>query len=139
MELLFEALIQIIGEFVLQILFQALAELGFHSLKDTLKKESRNPILSTIGFFLWGAMAGGISLLIFPHSFVASKSVRLLNLAVTPLACGEVMRQVGKLRERRGQSLVGLDRFFYAFAFALAMSLIRYFFAKAPSETILIP
>jgi hypothetical protein len=40
------------------------------------------------------------------------------------------MRLIGKLRERRGQTLVGLDRFFYAFTFALAMTLVRFTFAK---------
>ena len=43
------------------------------------------------------------------------------------------MRQIGKLRERRGQNLVKLDRFFYAFAFALAMALVRYFLTKGPA------
>ena len=129
MEFLLEALFQIIGEFILQVLFEATAEFGFHSLKETFKA-SGNPLLSTVGFFLWGLLAGGISLLIFPRSFVSDHALRLLNLAVTPLATGEVMRQIGNLRERRGQSLVGLDRFGYAFAFAFAMALVRFLFAK---------
>jgi hypothetical protein len=132
MEFLLEALFQIVGEFLLQILFEAVAELGFHGLKETFKK-SGNPVFSTIGFFVWGLIAGGISLLVFPHSFIGSRKLRLLNLVVTPLLVGEVMRQIGKLRERRGQSLVKLDRFFYAFAFALAMALIRYFMTKSPA------
>jgi hypothetical protein len=63
MEFLLEALFQIVGEFLLQVLFEAIAELGFYSLKETIKK-SGNPLLSTIGFFLWGLLAGGISLLL---------------------------------------------------------------------------
>lgn len=132
MEFLLEALFQIVGEFLLQILFEAVAELGFHGFKETFKK-SGNPVFSTIGFFVWGLIAGGISLLVFPHSFIRSRGLRLLNLIVTPLLVGEAMRQIGKLRERRGQSLVKLDRFFYAFAFALAMALIRYFTTKNPT------
>src|SRR3569833_1389644 len=131
MEFLLEALFQIVGEFVLQILFEAVAELGFHSLKETFKK-SGSPAFSTIGFFLWGLAAGGISLPIFPQSFISSQKLRVLNLIVTPLVAGETMRQVGKLRERRGQTLVKLDRFFFAFAFALAMALVRYFLTKRP-------
>jgi hypothetical protein len=125
MELLFELL----AEFVLQIVFEALAEIGFHSLKNTLRNE-RNPVLSTIGFFLWGGIAGGISLWLFPHSFIASHSLRLFNLVLTPLIAGLLMMQAGKVRERRGHDLVGLDRFGYAFAFAFAMALIRLIFTK---------
>ena len=131
MEFLLEALFQIVGEFLLQILFEAVAELGFHSLKEAFKKP-RSPIFAGIGFFLWGLLAGGISLLVFPRSFISSRELRVLNLIVTPLVAGETMRQIGKLRERRGQTLVKLDRFFYAFAFALAMALIRYFLTKNP-------
>ncbi len=40
------------------------------------------------------------------------------------------MRQIGRLRDRCGQTLVGLDRFGYAFSFALAMALVRFIFAK---------
>ena len=131
MEFLLEALFQFVGEILLQILFEAIAEFGFHSVKETLKRP-KNPFVATAGFFLWGALAGGISLLIFPLSFIASTHLRLLNLLVTPIAAGGIMGLLGKLRQRRGQVLVGLDRFFYAFAFALAMALVRYFLAKGP-------
>jgi hypothetical protein len=42
------------------------------------------------------------------------------------------MMQVGKLRERHSQILVGLDRFGYAFTFALAMALVRFVWTKNP-------
>jgi|KBSSwiStaDraftv2_1062776.scaffolds.fasta_scaffold1140798_2 hypothetical protein len=129
MEFLLEALFQFVGELVLQVLFEAVAELGFHSLKETFRRPG-NPVLSAIGFFLWGLMAGGISLLFLPRSFITNQSLRILNLAVTPLAAGGIMMLIGKLRERRGQDLVGLDRFGYAVAFAFAMALVRYTFAR---------
>jgi len=129
MEFLLEALFQFVGEFILQVLFEAVAELGFHSLKERFRRP-QNPILSTIGFFLWGLLAGGISLFLLPRSFIANQGLRILNLAVTPWAAGGVMMLIGRLRERRGQSLVGLDRFAYAFTFALGMAPIRFIFAR---------
>src|SRR6185312_17550550 len=93
---------------------------------------TRKPDLFNHRVFPLGLIAGAVSLLVFPRSFIASRELRLLNLIVTPLVAGETMRQIGKLRERRGQTLVKLDRFFYAFAFALAMALVRYFLTKVP-------
>jgi hypothetical protein len=129
MEFLLEALLQFVGELVLQVLFEAAAELGFHSLKETFRRPG-NPVLSAIGFFLWGLLAGGISLLLMPRSFIANPGLRVLNLVITPLAAGGIMMLIGKLRERRGQILVSLDRFGYAYIFAFAMAAVRYAFAK---------
>ena len=129
MEFLLEVLLQIFGEVAVQILFEALAELGFRSLKETFQR-SGDPVFSTIGFFLWGLLAGGISLLLLPRSFITGHNLRVLNLIITPLVAGGVMMLIGKLRAGRGQTLVGLDRFGYAFAFALAMALVRFAFAK---------
>lgn len=128
MEFIFELLFQILGELLLQTILEALFELGLHSLSDTLKKR-KNPSLSTIGFVLWGAMAGGISLLILPTSPITEPWLRKVNLVATPLFAGALMTIVGRVRSRRGQDLVRLDRFGYAFVFAFSMALVRFFWA----------
>jgi len=125
MEFIFEIIFQILGEILLQLGFEALAELGVHSLANTAKRP-KNPVLSTIGFLLWGAIAGGISLLIFPTSPISNLVFRKINVLVTPVAVGGVMMLIGRLRDKRGQDLVRLDRFGYAFVFALAMAIVRY-------------
>jgi hypothetical protein len=120
-------------EFILQFLgealIQGLLELGFRSLADVFGKR-RNPLLSTIGSCLWGAMAGGISLLIVPNAFIDGRHLRLLNLFLTPVAVGVMMALLGRLRARKGAPLVQLDHFGYAFTFAFAMALVRFFGAK---------
>lgn len=125
MEFIFEIVLQILGEIIVQAGFEVVAELGFHSLEDTFKKP-KNPVLSTIGFVLWGVMAGGISLLIIPKSLISNHAFREVNLFLTPLAVSGVMMLVGWWRGRRGQALVKLDRFGYAFVFAFAMASVRY-------------
>lgn len=125
MEALFEIVFQFAGEILLQMAMQCLAELGAHSLHDTIKT-TRNPILSTIGFALWGALLGAISLLIFSRSPIADIHVREINLLVTPLIAGATTALIGRARARRGQDLVRLDRFGYAFVFALAMAIVRF-------------
>ncbi|MBX9884112.1 MAG: hypothetical protein K2X68_03980 [Novosphingobium sp.] len=129
MEFIFEILFQFLGEAALQVGIELLFEIGVHSMADTMLKP-RNPVLSTIGFLLWGALAGGLSLLVLPHSVIANPLLRQCNVLVTPLAVGTVMTLVGRQRDRKGQTLVRLDKFGYAFTFAFAMTLVRYFFAK---------
>jgi hypothetical protein len=124
-----EFLFEILWELLLQILFQVIADIGAECLKDTFAK-SKSPILSMIGFFLWGSLAGLISLWPFPHSFIASHIMRFLNLAVTPLIAGGFMALIGKYKQGHGRTLVALDKFSYAVVFAFAMALIRYDFAK---------
>jgi hypothetical protein len=129
MEFIFEILLQLFGEILLQVIFEVLAELGARSLADTLQRP-KNMVMSTIGFVLWGAMAGGLSLLILPLSPISNPVVRKFNLLVTPLVAGLVMMLIGRQRSKRGQTLVGLDRFSYAFAFAFSMAIVRYIWAK---------
>ncbi len=43
-----------------------------------------------------------------------------------PTETGVAMAVIGSLRRRRGQRLVRLDRFGYAYVFALMMALARY-------------
>lgn len=125
MEFIFEIVLQFLGEILLQVGFEFLAELGAHGLADTLKKP-KNPVLSAIGFIVWGAVAGAISLLILPSSVIANPVFRQINVLVTPLVAGGVMMLIGRQRGKRGQSIVRLDRFGYAYAFALAMAVVRY-------------
>jgi len=128
MEFVFEILLQFLGELLLQVIFEALFELGLHGLADTLKRP-KNPFLSTVGFAMWGAMAGGISLLIFPASPIANPMLRKANLIATPVLAGALMTIVGQVRSKKGQALVRLDRFGYAFIFAFTMALVRFVWA----------
>jgi hypothetical protein len=132
MEFLFEFL----TELFLQILAECFAELcvrgavlSFRGILDTLQKP-RDPGLSAIGYLTWGALAGGISLWPFPALFIRNHDIRLLNLIVTPWISGGAMLLMARFRTARGQELVRLDRFGYAFSFALGMAFVRFYFAK---------
>lgn len=128
MEFVFEFIFQIVGELFLQLLFEALVELGLHGAADTVKRP-KNPVLSAVGFAIWGAIAGGISLLFFPTSHIHDPALRIANLVLTPVALGFAMMLVGRIRSKKGQSLVRLDQFGYAFTFAFAMALVRFMWA----------
>ena len=128
-ELLF-SLLAWLAEIVLQLLFEALAEFGVRALREPFEPVRQvSPWLAGLGYTVYGAAAGGLSLLVFPLAFLSSPWARIANLAVTPLLAGATMSLLGAWRRRRGQDLVRLDRFSYGVLFALSMALVRYVFA----------
>ena len=124
MEFIFELLFEIFGELLLQIVFELLAEFGWRSLQQPFK-QAPNPLLAGVGYALFGAVAGGLSLWWFPNLFIGSPVGRIANVIVTPILSGAAMAALGAWRRRRDQPTVLLDRFAYAFIFAMSMALVR--------------
>jgi hypothetical protein len=71
-------------------------------------------------------MLGGLSLLVFPQSFVRSERFHGINLMITPVLCGLLMTAIGRWRARQGDPLLRIDSFVYGFLFAFAMALVRF-------------
>lgn len=122
-----EFLIEIIGELLLQACIELLGEIGLRSLAEPFRKPP-NPWLAALGYFIFGALAGGISLLVFPTHLVAEE-LRLANLVLTPIVVGLLMAALGAWRARHGQIILRIDRFSYGFLFALSLALVRFGFA----------
>lgn len=128
---IFGWLLQFLGELVMQVIIEVIAELIGHSIKTPFRRTKPiNPWLAVTGYFLFGTVAGGISLWLFPENFIHAPWLRLTNLILTPLAAGIVMSALGAWRRRKEQQLIRLDTFAYGFCFALAMTLIRFFFGQ---------
>jgi hypothetical protein len=132
-EWLFEVLFQIFGELILQFIFEALAQAGLHFFKRP-NRESANPALSFVGYAIFGAFAGWLSTLLFPHYLLRTHHARLLYLFVAPAAVGAGIAAIGSWRARRGQSGVGIDRFIFGYVFAFLFALVRFFLAKQASS-----
>lgn len=128
MEIIFEILFKFIAELLIQAVLEFLAEIGSRFLEGRLKRP-RNPLYATVGFIIVGAIVGGVSLLILPFSLIDEPFFRNINLFLTPVLLGFMMTLIGKLRQKKGQDLVRIDRFGYAFAFAFAMGLVRFVWA----------
>ena len=126
MEFIFEVIFQFLGELLLQVVFEFLAELGLRSAREVFKRPS-NPLLATIGYSLYGAIAGGLSLWWHPAHFTKTLAIRITVLILVPLLSGIAMSLLGAWRRRRDQYLINLDRFAYGYVFALAMALVRFF------------
>jgi hypothetical protein len=124
---MFEFIFEILGDFLLQVFGEAPVELRLHSLAEPFRRPP-NPWVAALGYALFGAIFGVLSLLVFPHSLVP-QSWRIVNLLVTPLAVGGVMVIMGAWRTRRGQPVLRINRFAYGSLFALSLALMRVFFA----------
>ncbi|MGZ5201321.1 MAG: hypothetical protein ACXWC4_16255 [Telluria sp.] len=128
MEEILVALLQILGEIVLQVAGEALAELGMHGLSGIFERRP-HAWLAAIGYVTLGSAVGWISALIVP-ALIASPALRVANLAITPLVAGATTSLIGSWRRRREQELVRLDRFAYGYLFALSMALVRLWLAE---------
>ncbi len=127
MDVLLEIVIQFFGEVVLQLVFEALAELGLHIVREPFKRsQPLHPWLACLGYGIFGAISGALSLWLVPSLFITSREGRLVNLFVAPVIAGTAMAGLGALRRSRGQPLVRLDSFVYGFVFALALALMRF-------------
>ncbi|MEX0641460.1 MAG: hypothetical protein WD468_02100 [Pirellulales bacterium] len=124
-----ESLFELAAELVLQLVAEVLYELGLHSLAKPFRRPA-NPWFAAFGYLLFGVIAGGLSLLLFPSHLVAGKTWQIVNLIVTPIAVGLLMSAMGAWRARRGEEVLRIDRFSYGYLFALALALIRFYFAK---------
>lgn len=130
-ELLF-TLLAWVAEILLQVLFEALAELGLRTLSEPFKpRREASPVVAALGYAIYGAAIGGVSLWFFPAPYLEAPWARIANMAVSPLAAGAVMSMMGAWRRGRGEALIRLDRFSYGVLFALSMALVRFFFAQA--------
>lgn len=124
-----EFLFEMFGEFLLQVLGEVLLELGLHSVAEPFRRKP-NPWLATIGYAIFGGIAGGLSLLLLPKHLMPAGPLRIVNLLLTPVVAGLCMALMGRWRAKRGDDLMRIDKFAYGYLFALTVALIRFYFAE---------
>lgn len=124
-----ELLFEFVGEFLLQVLVEALLEIGLHSLAEPFQRPP-NPWLAALGYALFGVAVGGLSLWVFPAHLTPPGAARIANLVLTPIALGGCMAALGAWRAKRGEPLLRIDKFSYGYLFALSFALVRFQFAQ---------
>lgn len=125
------AILEVLFEFVLQAILELLVEVGLRSAGAPFTaRESRNPVFAAIGYCLFGFILGGLSLLVFPDSFVRSERFHGVSLFISPVLAGLLMSLIGRIRKQQGKSLLRLDSFVYGFLFAFPIALIRFFYTN---------
>ena len=123
LEIFFEAAFEFAAEFVGALIWR-----GVGVVFDT--SEFKNPLLARIGYVLLGGVAGGLSLLFFPHPLVHPSPVRGLSVVISPVLAGLGMSLVGSTLRQRNRKAMQIESFGYGFAFAFGMALVRFFFTK---------
>ena len=126
MEVIFELLFEIFGEFLLQLVVQLFGDLGSNVFNSYRKRGPRRPIVSAIGHVFFGALLGGLSVLVFRHSFAHTEWMRWTALLGSPVVAGAMSLVIGTRRRDAGKDWVAFETFSYGFAFAFAFALVRF-------------
>jgi hypothetical protein len=115
------ALLDIFGEFLLQMLFEPVAE----ALSGLIKSQSESdPAVSAIRLVLVGAAAGLLSAWLFPHRLIVTRVVLPgASLVLAPLASGSAVHflESGRARVERYPSSLAMFRVGALFAFSMAL------------------
>jgi len=114
--------------FFLQFGAELLIEAGTRRTGDS--PEKCMPFIAFLGYGIMKLIAGSLSLLLFPHAFVRSSRFYGSSLVFAPIFTGLAMMGIGHLRQKRGEAVIRIDMFFYAYAFAFGMALIRLVYTK---------
>ena len=127
LEIFFEAAFEFAAEFLGALVLRGVAEVF-----DT--SEFKNPLLASVGYVFLGGVAGGLSLLFFPHPLVHPSRVPGLSVLISPVLAGLGMSLVGSTRRKRNKKAMQIESFGYGFAFAFGMALVRFFFTKTRDQ-----
>jgi hypothetical protein len=120
-EIFFEAAFEFVAESIGALILRGLAHVFSSS-------EVKNPLLAGIGYGFLGGVAGGLSLLFFPHPLVHRSHIPGLSVLLSPTLAGLGMSLVGATLRRHKKKAMQIESFGYGFAFAFGMAVIRFLF-----------
>src|SRR5438132_11763020 len=113
LELLF-AILEMFLEIFLEAAFEFAAESigalilrGVAAVFDT--SEFKNPLLAALGYVFLGGVAGGLSLLFFPHPLVHRSRIPGLSVFVSPILAGLGMYLLGSTFRQRNKQATQID------------------------------
>jgi|JI10StandDraft_1071094.scaffolds.fasta_scaffold419207_3 hypothetical protein len=131
MEAIFEVLFEIVGEFLLQVVFEALSQAGVHLVRNPDKPPPvHSAWLRAMGYCVFGAIGGGVSLIIVPHNLLPHTALRVAYLLIAPVLIGALLSAIAHWRSRRSdRPVLDIDRFGNGWLFAFTFAFIRFMFA----------
>lgn len=131
LEFLLELLAGIFFEAVFEFVADLLGALVVRAFEWSLDRaEIATPLYAFLAFLSFGAAAGFLSVLLFPHPLVHRSRIPGISLIVSPILAGAGMAWVGSAIRRRNKEPTQIESFTYGFAFALGIAVVRSFLAK---------
>jgi hypothetical protein len=129
-EAIVELVFGLIGELALELILEVLVELGFHATAERISSRARSRLFVGGAYTIFGAVLGGLSLLIFPKIEFASSVIPAVYFAVSPLFAGLSLTTVSYLINRgiRPVSWFEWDKFLSGVLFAVAYAVARVIF-----------
>ncbi len=124
LQLLFEIVVQVLGEFAFTLGWESLA----HALRGSRKA---NPVFALVGWAIIGAICGVISALIVPHRIPPTSRLTGMSLIVAPPITGVLMRAVGDRRREAGKDTTILATFWGGSMFAFSVAVARFLLIRA--------
>jgi hypothetical protein len=123
---LLSAVFGLLLEVLLELGSEALVDVLFRAGADAFKtEEPPYPVVTWFACAFLGLLAGLASVVVLPHPLFHPLKLHGISLIVAPITTGFLMSQYGAFQRRHGQSVVWIETFPYAFAFAFGMALVR--------------
>ena len=124
---MFEFIIQIILEALLEILGAALVEILVSTRRIPWVNQAATKFVTGLILFALGAFIGLVSLWVFPNAIVRSESLHGISLVITPVLTGATMVGIGWLIRWRKKPAIRLGHFAIGYVVALGMALVRFY------------
>lgn len=129
MDFLFELLIELFGGLVMEGIAELISRFAA-SVREPQAKASFVHVPRAIACELAGIAAGVISLIFARNHIISSPMLRVVNLALTPLAMAGALVAWGRFLQKRDRERTPLNHFVCAYGFAICYMLVRFFFAR---------
>src|SRR5262245_61332710 len=119
----------LVAEFLLALVNLGTTDFAIRAAGGIQKTEDSRRVFHFIFHVAAGAVLGGVSLLLFPKTFLNHSLIRVLNLILSPLLIGIVFHVLGKRLSGQNKKTTRMEHFSGAFEFSFSFCLIRFFFA----------
>jgi hypothetical protein len=122
--------LEIAGEFVLQMIFELATEALSGLISDG---KERRPAVSAVGLVFGGAAAGFLTAWLFPSRLIVTRVVVPgASLLLAPLATGAAMHLLGRRLRHLERRTTILATFWGGALFAFSMALVRWWLVGLP-------
>jgi hypothetical protein len=131
MDIIFEFIVSFLTELGGPLIFELLAELGLRSAASALGKDKEiHPIFSLFGYIFLALICSSISIAIHRGHYIKNVNLQYLNLVISPVLIGLIMKYRGKYLHAKDKKTIRLDSFWYGYVFALTFSLVRFIYGN---------